>query len=45
MVGGPQAHACEAVAHHPGPPPQGVQICGAVQQAHQGEHSVPVHLR
>ena len=36
-AGGAQAHARETAAHHPSPPPQEVQVCGAVQQAHQGE--------
>jgi hypothetical protein len=37
FAGGAQADAGEAAAHHPRPPPQEVQVCGAVQQAHQGD--------
>ncbi len=37
VAGGAQADAGEAAAHHPRPPPQEVQVCGAVQQAHQGD--------
>jgi hypothetical protein len=37
LAGGAQADAGEAAAHHPRPPPQEVQVCGAVQQTHQGD--------
>ena len=35
-AGGPQEDESQEATHHPGPPPQEIQVRGAVQQTHQG---------